>query len=536
MASAVDPFTFIERSVEAADDDGQQPRLFDEFSALTSAKIAGPFMQLLVKLRSEFPEYVVTYTNPANLNLMAFAAVGNATATINTDTDSVFRMRYWLQPAQRGSIGHLGDALTFAKYRYSWGREAFIIARRRRGPALALGATDALLAEVGKWQYQERKGIYVYDRYWYLDRALYDQVQKASWYRVILDPDMKRELRRVRGRFFDSRDVYEDLGVPWKRGIIFYGPVGNGKTVSIKALMHTLGRRDPPVPTLYVKAAPATGHIRAVFAMARQMSPCLLVLEDIDTIVTKATRSYFFNEVDGLENNDGIFMVASTNHIDQLDPGLSKRPSRFDRKYLFPEPSKDERVQYVHYWRQKLIAKGDMEFPEELVVPIADITHGFSFAYIQEAFVTTLLEMAHRRDGGDDEDEDSAAHSTSGSLDDDDDLDKYELWRVMKQTVKTLRDEMESKLQEPMTGSALNGAEVILSDLVQNAKVTEMDAGLSADSMHLPLHLPHHMPNPIPGAVDSRAPSMPVRGQGAVGWGLQQPFLNLGPNNLAYGL
>lgn len=80
--------------------------------------------------------------------------------------------------------------------------------------------------------------------------------------------------------------------------------------------------------------------------MARSMTPCLLVLEDVDTIVTQSTRSYFFNEVDGLENNDGILMIATTNHLDELDPGLSKRPSRFDRKYLFPLPDKGERAQY----------------------------------------------------------------------------------------------------------------------------------------------------------------------------------------------
>ena len=53
-----------------------------------------------------------------------------------------------------------------------------------------------------------------------------------------------------------------------------------------------------------------TYDIRSVFAFARSMSPCMLILEDIDTIVTPSTRSYFFNEVDGLENNDGIFMVG----------------------------------------------------------------------------------------------------------------------------------------------------------------------------------------------------------------------------------
>tara|TARA_R110002060_G_scaffold74706_5_gene84097 strand:+ start:1937 stop:2764 length:828 start_codon:yes stop_codon:yes gene_type:complete len=180
------------------------------------------------------------------------------------------------------------------------------------------------------------------------------------------------------------------------------------------------------------------------------MSPCLLVLEDIDTIVTSQTRSYFFNEVDGLENNDGIMMVASTNHMDRLDPGLSKRPSRFDRKYLFPLPSKEERVQYVQFWREKLRGKGksgkvDVEFPGRLVVPMAEIMHGFSFAYMQEAFVGSLLDIAHKHD---DEDEDE---NVSGAVDDvagggDDNLEKYELWRAMKEQVKMLRDEMDEEV------------------------------------------------------------------------------------------
>jgi SpoVK/Ycf46/Vps4 family AAA+-type ATPase len=251
---------------------------------------------------------------------------------------------------------------------------------------------------------------------------------------------MKKELKSVSGRFFDSKTVYDDLGVPWKRGLIFHGPAGNGKTISIKALMHTLADRKDSVPTLYVKTAPRTLDTRNIFALARLMSPCLLVLEDIDTIVTAQTRSYFFNEVDGLENNDGILMVASTNHIDQLDPGLSKRPSRFDRKYLFPLPSKAERVEYVQFWRQKLKTKPEVEFPETLVEPIADITHDFSFAYIQEAFVSSLLDIAHHRN---DEDEDEEFVDGAGGGDED--LDKYELWRVINEQVKILRDEMDSK-------------------------------------------------------------------------------------------
>lgn len=77
------------------------------------------------------------------------------------------------------------------------------------------------------------------------------------------------------------------------------GPAGNGKTISIKALMNSLFRSDGlSIPSLYVKSATSTYDIRNIFQQARYMSPCLLIFEDIDTIVTKNTRSYFFNEVD----------------------------------------------------------------------------------------------------------------------------------------------------------------------------------------------------------------------------------------------
>jgi AAA+ superfamily predicted ATPase len=74
----------------------------------------------------------------------------------------------------------------------------------------------------------------------------------------------------------------------------FHGPPGNGKTISIKALMHTLlfDRGKDPIPTLYVRNAPNTYHIRNVFTQARALAPCMLVLEDIETIVTPLTRSY----------------------------------------------------------------------------------------------------------------------------------------------------------------------------------------------------------------------------------------------------
>lgn len=140
-------------------------------------------------------------------------------------------------------------------------------------------------------------------------------------------------------------------------------------------------------------------------------------------------------------------MVASTNHLDQLDPGLSSRPSRFDRKYLFPLPSEAERVMYCDYWREeKLKNNSSVKFPKKLSSAIAGITQGFSFAYLKEAFVATLLAIAGNR---------SEEGVRGGGDEEGGDWDDYELWREMKRQVSLLRDDMDTRdvkyhLQEPM--------------------------------------------------------------------------------------
>lgn len=213
------------------------------------------------------------------------------------------------------------------------------------------------------------------------------------------------------------------------------------------ALMHSLSKiKGSSIPALYVKSAPRTYDLRSIFSQARYMAPCMLILEDIDTIVTPGSRSYFFNEVDGLENNDGIFMVASTNHLDRLDPGLSSRPSRFDRKYLFPLPSEEERVMYCDYWREKLKNKPAIKFPKLLSPAIAAITQDFSFAYLKEAFVATLLVIAGNR----------AEERFEGGDDDNDSLDDYELWREIKKQIELLRDDMDSTSLTPFSPETIS--------------------------------------------------------------------------------
>ena len=68
---------------------------------------------------------------------------------------------------------------------------------------------------------------------------------------MILDKTLKDVLISDVEGFFDCKEDYKAFAVPWKRGIILHGLPGNGKTISIKALMHSLSSRSDPIPTLY---------------------------------------------------------------------------------------------------------------------------------------------------------------------------------------------------------------------------------------------------------------------------------------------
>lgn len=72
------------------------------------------------------------------------------------------------------------------------------------------------------------------------------------------------------------------------------------------------------------------------FAKARAEAPCVLILEDLDSLINDNNRSFFLNQLDGLENNDGLLVIGTTNHFERLDPAITKRPSRFDRKLFVP--------------------------------------------------------------------------------------------------------------------------------------------------------------------------------------------------------
>lgn len=258
---------------------------------------------------------------------------------------------------------------------------------------------EAFVDAVSRWNHEVRGEILVFkDGCFQKSAKLFAAVTASSFEQLVLEGTFKQQIVDDFTQFLASRETYEEHGVPWKRGALFIGPPGNGKTLCVKALIRTLG-----IPCIYVQSfesphsLPQTG-METVFRRARSTAPCLLVLEDIDALLLEGTRSYFLNELDGFAANTGVITLATTNHPERLDPSILERPSRFDRKYHFDLPNSPTRARYIATWNERL--KPSLRLSEEACAQLAERTDGFSFAYIQEVFVSAMMRWMTRRDAG----------------------------------------------------------------------------------------------------------------------------------------
>lgn len=259
---------------------------------------------------------------------------------------------------------------------------------------------EDFLRAVCDWSAEVRGEILVFDGgYWSKNEELFKAIKSADFDNLILPAALKQEIQDDFTRFFAARDAYEKYGIPWKRGVLFIGPPGNGKTHTVKALINRLQQ-----PCLYVKSFKAhygTDHdrMRRVFARARKTTPCIIVLEDLDSLVDKNNRSFFLNELDGFAENTGVVVLATTNYPEKLDAAILDRPSRFDRKYHFELPAAGERLAYIDLWNQSL--ESPLRLSAATLPRLVKQTKGFSFAYMKELFLSSLMEwMAGSAEAG----------------------------------------------------------------------------------------------------------------------------------------
>lgn len=260
-------------------------------------------------------------------------------------------------------------------------------------------------AEIGKefygavcrWGSEVHGEVLVFrEGHWGKSEELFDSIRATTLDGLVLPAALKSEVQENVFGFFESEATYEKYGLPWKRGLLFLGPPGNGKTHMIKGLANELGRPVLYVRSFYSQYGTPHDNIGRCFERARDSAPCLLVLEDLDALVDDENRSYFLNEMDGFYSNRGILTVATTNHPERLDPAILERPSRFDRKFTFVLPDEEERLRYLQ--KQNAGLEEALQMAHPALVRAAKATDGFSYAYLKELVLSSM--MAWLREDG----------------------------------------------------------------------------------------------------------------------------------------
>lgn len=227
---------------------------------------------------------------------------------------------------------------------------------------------------------------------WEKDPRLMEAIKSANFDTLVLPESLLAEIRGDVARFFSSCDSYARYGIAWRRGVLLSGAPGNGKTHTVKALVNESG-----VSCLYVRSfrscpSCTERNMHEVFDRARRAAPCIVVLEDLDALVDKQSRSFFLNELDGFAPNHGVLVLATSNYPEKIDPALVDRPGRFDRRYEIGPPAEAERRLAIDRWNKGLLP--EMRASVEGVEAAVAATDGFSFAYLKELLVTAMTERA----------------------------------------------------------------------------------------------------------------------------------------------
>ena len=168
----------------------------------------------------------------------------------------------------------------------------------------------------------------------------------------------KQEVREAVELPLTHFDLYKQIGIDPPRGVLMYGPPGTGKTMLAKAVANaTTATFIRVVGSEFVQKYLGEGPrmVRDVFRMARENSPSIIFIDEIDAIGTKRFDSQtgadrevqrilleLLNQMDGFDQSTNVKVIMATNRADTLDPALL-RPGRLDRKIEFPMPDRRQK-------------------------------------------------------------------------------------------------------------------------------------------------------------------------------------------------
>lgn len=205
-----------------------------------------------------------------------------------------------------------------------------------------------------------------------------------SWDELFLPDDTKKDIRTCIEGFLSAKNIYAKARIPWKRGLLFWGEPGNGKTTLIKTIIANYPFK--PV-TVQIGSGPCDELLEEAFAYAGEQEPGLIYLEDITELLTHSVNiSHFLQLMDGVEAKTGILVIGTANDISTLHSNITDRPSRFDRKWEIPLPDKTMAVKYLKHWFKDI-------FDEEMYLKIAAqvVKKKFSYSYLKDLYLSSVF-------------------------------------------------------------------------------------------------------------------------------------------------
>jgi proteasome regulatory subunit len=173
-------------------------------------------------------------------------------------------------------------------------------------------------------------------------------------------------------------ELFEKVGIEPPKGVLLHGPPGSGKTLMVKAVAHeTQATFIRVIGSELVQKYIGEGArlVREVFAYARDNSPSILFIDELDAIGSKRldiatsgdrevqrTLMQLLSELDGFSPRGDVKIIGATNRVDILDPALM-RPGRFDRHIEVPLPNLEERLEIlkIHTRNMNITKKVDFE-------------------------------------------------------------------------------------------------------------------------------------------------------------------------------